>query len=124
MAMRIALRATLLAAAICLAGASGIGESHAQAQQASPRPDNAACLGCHGSEGFAMPGADGKMRDLHVIQDKFQQSVHGKRQCVDCHTNITKVPHEKVEVKVSCVSATSICGTRRRSRTRPRTSSG
>ena len=101
MAMRMSLRATLLAAAICIAGASGIGET--QAQQPSPRPDNATCLGCHGSEGFAMPGPDGKMRDLHVIQDKFQQSVHGKRMCVDCHTNITQAPHEKVEVKVSCV---------------------
>ena len=39
-----------------------------------------------------------------VLKDRFLGSVHGKRQCVECHTNITKVPHEKVEVKVSCVN--------------------
>ena len=39
-----------------------------------------------------------------VNQDLFLGSVHGKRQCVECHTNITEVPHEKVVVKVSCVN--------------------
>ena len=39
-----------------------------------------------------------------VLKDRFLGSVHGKRQCVECHTNITKIPHEKVEVKVSCVN--------------------
>ncbi len=77
--------------------------SNAQAQQANGKPDNATCLGCHGSAGFAIPGADGKMRDLHVVQDKFAKSVHGKRQCVECHTNITEAPHQKTDVRVSCV---------------------
>jgi len=75
---------------------------------AAPAPapiqlDNETCLGCHGSEGFAIPGPDGKMRNLQVIKDKFQRSVHGRRLCVECHRNITKVPHEKTEVRVSCV---------------------
>jgi len=66
--------------------------------------DNETCLGCHGNEGFAMPGADGKPRNLHVIADRFGKSVHGKRLCVECHKNVTAVPHEPgTQVRVSCV---------------------
>ncbi len=62
------------------------------------------CLGCHGNEGFGMPGADGKMRSLHVVPDKFKQSVHGKRLCVECHKDITEIPHKPgVQQRVSCV---------------------
>ena len=65
---------------------------------------NDTCVGCHGNEGFSVPGADGKPRNLHVIADKFGKSVHGKRLCVECHKNITAIPHEPgTEVKVSCV---------------------
>ncbi|MDH3317929.1 MAG: cytochrome C [Gammaproteobacteria bacterium] len=74
------------------------------AEPAAVKPDNATCLGCHGNEGFAMPGADGKMRSLHVRQENFESSVHGKRQCVECHKDITQIPHQKVaQRKVSCV---------------------
>ncbi|HXV09142.1 MAG TPA: cytochrome C, partial [Burkholderiales bacterium] len=66
--------------------------------------DNETCLSCHGNEGFEMPGPDGKPRNLHVVQKKFAMSVHGKRQCVECHRDITAVPHEKTApLKVSCV---------------------
>jgi len=73
-------------------------------EAATPRIDTAVCLGCHGNEGFAMPGADGEMRQLHVDGDKFEHSVHGKRLCVECHTDINGIPHQKgVRHKVSCV---------------------
>jgi len=62
------------------------------------------CLGCHGNAGFALPGPDGKMRSLYVNTEKFAGSVHGQRQCVDCHTNITAVPHPPTQVRVSCVN--------------------
>jgi thiosulfate reductase cytochrome b subunit len=66
--------------------------------------DNETCLGCHGNEGFAMPGPDGKPRNLHVVQEKFAMSVHGKRRCVECHRDITAIPHEKAApLQVSCV---------------------
>ena len=51
------------------------------------------CLSCHGTAGFAVQGPDGKPRSLFVDQDKFKPSIHGGRQCVDCHTNITSIPH-------------------------------
>ena len=70
----------------------------AAATAAAPKlanPENAACLGCHGNEGFGMPGADGKMRPLHVRVEEFEKSVHAPRRCVDCHSDITEVPHQK-----------------------------
>jgi cytochrome b subunit of formate dehydrogenase len=70
----------------------------------APVPDNSLCLACHGNEGFAMPGADGQMRPLHVMPDKFQSSVHGGQACVACHKDITAIPHGKGgNIKVSCV---------------------
>jgi len=77
----------------------------AAADQAAPKLANATCLGCHGQEGFApAPPAEPKFYMPMVLKDRFQGSVHGQRLCVECHTNITKVPHEKVEVKVGCVN--------------------
>jgi cytochrome c551/c552/cytochrome b subunit of formate dehydrogenase len=66
--------------------------------------DNATCLGCHGNEGFAVPGRDGKPRPLHVVKEKFDLSVHARRQCVECHQEITEIPHRKTgPLKVGCV---------------------
>ena len=66
--------------------------------------DNATCLGCHGNEGFSMPGPDGKPRPLHVAKEKFELSVHAKRRCVECHTDITEIPHKRTgPVRVGCV---------------------
>ena len=74
------------------------------AESAAQVLDNDTCIGCHGNEGFSIPGADGKPRNLHVIPDKFGKSVHGKRLCVECHKNITAIPHQPgTEVRVSCV---------------------
>ena len=74
------------------------------AAAAGEKPDNETCLGCHGSEELKMRGADGKMRPLHVVPDKFGKSVHGKRLCVECHRDITDIPHKAgVEHRVGCV---------------------
>ena len=65
---------------------------------------SATCLMCHGIAGFGVKQPDGTMRSLSVDKDKFEHSVHGGRQCVECHTNITQVPHAPVQVQVSCVN--------------------
>ena len=68
-------------------------------------PDNDTCLGCHGNAGFSAPDASGKEKALDVHGEKFTQSVHGKFQCVACHTDIKEVPHpEGPKQKVSCVN--------------------
>jgi cytochrome b subunit of formate dehydrogenase len=75
----------------------------AGAQPAEKIP-NETCFACHGNEGFAMPDASGNLRSLHIVKEKFEQSVHGKRLCVDCHKQITQVPHQKIDrIMVSCV---------------------
>jgi cytochrome b subunit of formate dehydrogenase/5-methylcytosine-specific restriction endonuclease McrA len=73
---------------------------------ATPTPIPAeTCLGCHGYEGFGVPDDKGGTRDLHIDKDKFLQSVHGVRNCVDCHQQITEVPHQKIDrIQVSCVA--------------------
>lgn len=88
-----------VASVLCLASAAALATPAADAakapEAAAPKIESAICLGCHGNEGFAMPGADGKMRPLHVKSDKFSKSVHGKRQCVECHKDINEIPHQK-----------------------------
>lgn len=85
------------------AGAAESAKAPAAEQPAEQFPSEV-CLGCHGNDGFSIPGADGKPRNLHVVPDKFSKSVHGKRMCVECHTEITKIPHDRIEnLKVSCV---------------------
>jgi cytochrome b subunit of formate dehydrogenase len=66
--------------------------------------DNGACLGCHGNPGFSATDAAGKPKSLEVHGDKFAKSVHGKRQCQECHQDITEIPHKPgVQHKVGCV---------------------
>jgi cytochrome b subunit of formate dehydrogenase len=65
---------------------------------------NTACLACHRMAGLSAPLPDGERRSLHVSPEEFEQSVHGKRACVECHKDITKVPHCKgIDRKVGCV---------------------
>lgn len=93
----------LMAGAMCLAGA--VWQEQADAANATAKIANDTCLACHGDPGFAAPDADGKTRPLQVIKDKFGKSVHGRRNCVECHTDITEIPHKKgVTHKVNCVN--------------------
>jgi len=88
--MAVAFRAILLAAILVCARTAGAQDAASVA--------NGACLGCHGAEGFAAPGADGQMRSLFVSADEFAKSVHGDAglRCVDCHASITETPHKNL----------------------------
>jgi cytochrome b subunit of formate dehydrogenase len=107
--MRVPKLATwIMAGVFCFAAAPAIWAAEPNndkaAEPAAPKFDNVTCLACHGNEGFSAPTADGKTRALHVIKDKFENSVHGKRLCVECHKDITEIPHQNVgRHKVSCV---------------------
>ena len=101
----------LAVAAVCGASSPGAaqaadsGASAAQPTWQTPaKIPSEMCLSCHGTEGFAVEGPDGRPRSLFVDQEKFKPSVHGGRQCVDCHTNITSIPHPPTQIRVSCVS--------------------
>jgi len=104
--MRICSSALLaILAVFALAGAPGFSVSAADSKPAeatASSTDKAICLGCHGNEGFSMPGADGKVRQLHVAGEKFEKSVHGAFQCTMCHQDITSVPHSDKHQIVDC----------------------
>ena len=74
------------------------------AEPDNPKLANDRCLRCHGKEGFSRKDATGQERDLHVEAEAFNASVHGGRDCVNCHQDITKAPHRKgIDRKVGCV---------------------
>src|SRR5450756_1975453 len=105
--VRVAIR--IAAGLVCFVAVAGLWAPYVRAQsattdQAAPKLTSEMCLGCHGLEGFAPPTKPEPGSPPLVLTDRFLGSVHGKRQCVECHTNITKIPHEKVVVKVSCVN--------------------
>ena len=69
------------------------------AEPENPKLRNERCLKCHGKENYTR-----KERLLHVTAEKFKESVHGGQDCVNCHTDIVKIPHKKdVDRKVGCV---------------------
>ena len=87
---------------LCIASAASLA-GEAEPQNAPQPLDNATCLSCHGNEGFAIPGPDGKPRPLHVAVDRFAKSKHGPLPCTACHQDIAEVPHkEGVKRKVEC----------------------
>ncbi len=73
--------------------------------KSAPRIEKATCLACHGTEGFAAAG-----RNLHVSPEKFDKSVHAQRECVDCHTNITEVPHKAAADGAWRLTIPNVCG--------------
>ncbi len=78
--------------------------SIAFAEPENPRLANDKCLRCHGKEGYSREGADGQERALHVTAEKFNQSVHGRQDCVGCHQDIIKTKHRKgINRKVGCI---------------------
>ena len=95
--------AVLLAIGVlAIVGVSG--PAAAQATSAAPASiPSEVCEACHSIVGFSVTRPDGTTRSLSVDVEKFKHSVHGGRQCVECHTNITTVPHQPVEIRVNCV---------------------
>jgi cytochrome b subunit of formate dehydrogenase len=83
--------------------AIALATAQVRAAEAPPGFDNAVCQSCHGIENFGVPDAEGKLRLLHVNNERFEHSAHGKRQCVECHQDITTIPHEKTLLRVSCI---------------------
>jgi len=81
------LKAWLLAAAVCTAGALVT----LPVEAASHKLDNASCQDCHsGKKGkLEAKGTDGEKRELFVIEnEKYGKGVHAKMECVACHTEI------------------------------------
>jgi hypothetical protein len=60
------------------------------------------CLTCHGKIDFKKTMPSGKVLELFVDPMRLRLSVHKERKCVDCHADVTEVPHPALPQKVNC----------------------
>jgi hypothetical protein len=80
----------------------------AHAQQPAPAASVAApaelrqCSICHGRAEFKKVAADGAVRPLFVDSGELERSVHARWQCVDCHADVSTIPHAAALLPVNC----------------------
>ena len=60
------------------------------------------CTTCHGKPGFSKVLENGKILDLYIDEKILRNSVHGKKECTDCHVDITEIPHRGEIKAVNC----------------------
>jgi hypothetical protein len=60
------------------------------------------CTLCHGKPEFRKILVDGKIRELFVTAESLKGSVHEKKTCVDCHFDISEIPHRERPRRVNC----------------------
>lgn len=65
--------------------------------------DNQTCFECH-SDAELTGEINGLEVSMFVDSTTFENSVHGGFSCVDCHSDITEIPHEDPLQKVDCAS--------------------
>ncbi|MBT7308807.1 MAG: cytochrome C [Gammaproteobacteria bacterium] len=80
-------------------------EGETTAQKSKKIVPNKVCIRCHSDEDEKIETLDdGTEVYIYVDEEKFEESVHGRQNCVGCHTNITKKYHqEQPTISVSCV---------------------
>ena len=53
------------------------------------------CAICHGRQDYkSYPTQSGELKNLFVTKAMMARSVHHDRGCVDCHADVTTIPHE------------------------------
>jgi len=63
--------------------------------------DEGGCLTCHRFPGLVRQAGDDGFKVLHIDEARYVRSAHGKTDCRQCHTRVTKVPHTG-EISVNC----------------------
>ena len=86
---------TVFLAGLCIVLSFG---SRAQAA------DEYNCLMCHKHRSVGRIDENGKRWNYHVDEFLYNHSVHRRIECRDCHTYITRVPHDPVTQNVSCAN--------------------
>lgn len=51
------------------------------------------CLSCHQYPGLVRVNTAGKLTALHIDEQKYLASSHGKFHCTACHREVDKIPH-------------------------------
>src|SRR4030042_2279101 len=60
------------------------------------------CLICHGKKDFKKVKEDGSVKKLYVNEEELAQSMHAEKRCIDCHSDVTLLPHAKKPNRVTC----------------------
>ncbi len=69
---------------------------------AAQKLKDADCLTCHADKTLSTDG-NGKTISLYVDEAKLKHSIHGSLlACVDCHTDVKSLVHDKPPQKVTC----------------------
>jgi hypothetical protein len=69
---------------------------------AAQKLKDADCRSCHGDKSLTTEG-NGKTVSLFVDEVKLKHSIHGSLlACVDCHTDVKSMVHEKTPQKITC----------------------
>jgi hypothetical protein len=70
------------------------------AAAAASKTTSGECLGCHSEQ--SLKSSDG--RSMHVDLGVYAGSAHGQAECISCHTDMGKIPHEGKPSVVNCFS--------------------
>ena len=66
--------------------------------------DKENCLMCHKYRQLGRIDEKGRKRNYNVNENVYTNSVHRNVPCRDCHSYITKLPHDPVKEEVSCAN--------------------
>ena len=60
------------------------------------------CMDCHSDEELTKSIDDSTEISLFVDLERYEGSIHGGMECIDCHTSIQDVDHEPELSPVKC----------------------
>ncbi len=60
------------------------------------------CMECHSDEEMTKTINDSIELSLYVDIDKYDYSIHGGLDCIDCHSSLEEVDHDEGLPKVNC----------------------
>jgi hypothetical protein len=86
--------AGVLALALSFAGLA------AHAAEGELSKESTACLSCHDKEGVTKTLESGEILSLNVSTKAYQESMHKKTDCEDCHSNLDSKTHGKVKTAI------------------------
>ena len=66
--------------------------------------DKENCLMCHKYKYLGRISEEGRKHTYHVPESIYAKSIHRNVPCRNCHTTITKIPHDPVTEPVNCAS--------------------
>jgi hypothetical protein len=84
----------MLALALSFAGLT------AYAAEGELSKESTACLSCHDKAGVTKTLESGEVLSLNVSTKAYQESMHKKTDCEDCHSNLDSKTHGKVKTAI------------------------